>query len=301
MVKIKNPNFMCIGATKSATTSLYDILKQHPEIGLPSFKEPHFFDNIENYKRGKKWYLENYFKNFELKKSVGEFTPTYLTSDLAPSRILNLFGDKMKFIVLLRNPIDRAYSHFLHTQRDTYEQLNFLDALKEERYRLELAKKNTDDISFLRYSYVFQSQYAIHIKRYLQYFSIKQFQFVLFDDFVKEREVTIKKILDFLDVSNDVDLDIHVYSNKSSIARSESIKLLIKRDTVLKRLAKLMIPSFVWRQKIRNIIHATNNKPKEKRPLSVNTRKNIYLEFFQNDVVELEKMLNLNLNDWQEC
>ena len=57
MAKINLPNFMCIGAAKCATTSLYNILKQHPQIGLSSFKEPHFFDDHNNFKKGNKLYF----------------------------------------------------------------------------------------------------------------------------------------------------------------------------------------------------------------------------------------------------
>ena len=61
------PNFMCIGAAKSGTTTLYDILKQHPEIFIPAFKEPHFFDIPENYNNGIEWYEKNYFRNINTK------------------------------------------------------------------------------------------------------------------------------------------------------------------------------------------------------------------------------------------
>ena len=57
------PNFMCLGAAKSGTTTLYDILSQHSEIYIPSFKEPHFFDIPENYNNGIEWYEKNYFSN----------------------------------------------------------------------------------------------------------------------------------------------------------------------------------------------------------------------------------------------
>ena len=72
------PNFMCIGAAKSATTSLYDILRQHSDVFAPSFKEPHFFDTPSVYKNGVKWYSKTYFNNVKNEKRIGDFTPTYL-------------------------------------------------------------------------------------------------------------------------------------------------------------------------------------------------------------------------------
>ena len=135
MVKVNELNFMCIGAVKSATTSLFQILKQHPLISVSSFKEPHFFDNSDNYKKGKEWYLKNYFSNIDSSQVIGEFTPTYLSSNLSPKRISETFGTNIKLIVILRNPIDRAYSHYLHTKRDEHEDLGFIDAVKNENYR----------------------------------------------------------------------------------------------------------------------------------------------------------------------
>ena len=101
------PNFICLGAAKSGTTTLYDILRQHPEIYISTFKEPHFFDIPENYKNGIDWYEKNYFKNAD-KRVIPEFTPSYFFDKESPKRIFNDLGDKVKFVVLLRHPVDRA-------------------------------------------------------------------------------------------------------------------------------------------------------------------------------------------------
>lgn len=301
MVKINEPNFMCIGAVKSATTSLFEILKQHPLITLSSFKEPHFFDNSKNYQKGKQWYLRSYFSNIESAQVIGEFTPTYLSSSISPKRILTTFGSKIKFVVILRNPIDRAYSHYLHTKRDEYEKLGFIDAVLNENDRLTQFNKTEDGISFSRFSYIYQGQYAQHINNYLNYFSIEQFHFVLFNDFINKREETIQRLLSFLGIDNNYELDINISSNKSSIARSKRLKRFIKDDSMAKRAAKWIMPSLVFRQKIRNLIHASNNKAQAKIPLSQDQRKLVYDKFFEREITMLEKMLNLNLNHWKEC
>ena len=301
MVKINEPNFMCIGAAKSATTSLFEMLRQHPLISAPSFKEPHFFDNSKNYQKGKQWYLKSYFTNIESAQVIGEFTPSYLSSLASPKRILETFGPKIKFVAILRNPIDRAYSHYLHTKRDEHEALEFLDAVLNENDRLTQFNKIEDELSFSRFSYIYQGQYAQHINNYLNYFSIKQFHFVLFNDFINKREETIQSILSFLGIDNNYELDINITSNKSSIARSKSLKRFIKNDSIIKRAAKWIIPSLVFRQKIRNLIHASNNKTQAKTPLSEDERKLVYDKFFEQEIIMLEKILNLNLNHWKEC
>ena len=301
MVKITEPNFMCIGAAKSATTSLFDILKQHPLISTSSFKEPHFFDNTENYKKGKEWYLDSYFSTAESTKAIGEFSPSYLSSPLSPKRILETFGPNIKLIVILRNPIDRAYSHYLHTKRDEYEKFSFIDAVSNENDRLNEFNKINDVISFSRFSYIHQGRYSLHINNYLDYFSLDQFHFVLFNDFVNNREETIKQVLSFLGVDNKHELDLNIHSNKSSVAKSKRLKQLFKNDSIIRRIAKNLIPFPVFRQKIRNMIHASNNKVKAKTLLLSSERKLIYHKFFKQDIEKLEKILNLNLNHWKEC
>ena len=93
------PNFMCIGASKSGTTTLYDILRQHPDIFIPSYKEPHFFDSPIVFERGVDWYENTYFRNVKNRKCIGDFTPSYLFEGKAPQRILRALGKDVKFIM----------------------------------------------------------------------------------------------------------------------------------------------------------------------------------------------------------
>jgi len=299
MVKINEPNFMCIGAAKSATTSLFDILKQHPLISVSSFKEPHFFDNSNNYKKGKQWYLESYFSNNDSKKAIGEFTPTYLSSSVCPKRILATFGSKMKFIVMLRNPINRAYSHYLHTKRDEHEDLGFIDAVLKEEDRLKQFNTTDDFISFCQFGYIFQGQYAQHINNYLSYFPIDQFHFVLFDDFVNKRKETVDKILSFLNVGRGVNLELNISSNQASEARSIKVKKFMKKQSLLSKFLKFLIPSLELRQRIRNRIHAKNNKVVSKVPLTLQQREFCYRNYFYKQILDLERILAIDLNIWK--
>ena len=107
--------------------------------------------------------------------------------------------------------------------------------------------------------------------------------------------------MSFLGIDNNYELDINITSNKSSIARSKNLKRFIKNDSIIKRAAKWIIPSLVFRQKIRNLIHASNNKTQAKTPLSEDERKLVYDKFFEQEIIMLEKILNLNLNHWKEC
>ena len=132
------PNFMIIGFPKCGTTSLYDYLTQHPQITPPLGKEIDFFDRL--YERGVNWYrvrfpgkAYNFFKHTASNKKIftGEATPRYVFHPLALQRIKKLIPDS-KFIILLRNPIDRAYSHYNMNFQNGYEYRTFEDAIEHE-------------------------------------------------------------------------------------------------------------------------------------------------------------------------
>ena len=293
------PNFLCIGSPKSGTTSLFEILKQHPEIGLSSFKEPHFFDTDTNWEKGVDWYERNYFSGLESKKSIGEFTPSYLGSEICSSRIKETLNKDIKFIVLLRNPISRSYSHYLHTKRDEYENLSFLDSMEKEEERLKDYRLNKDDVSFSRFSYKYSSMYSIHLKNYLNEFKKEQFCIVLFDDFVNHREQVIKRILNFLDVDENIGLNIDIRTNIASKARSIQLKKFMAKKSIFRAVLKFMVPSLEFRQRIRNKIHEKNNRAANKTSLTKEDKLFCYHNYFENDIKELEKMLSINLNIWK--
>lgn len=290
------PNFLCIGAPKSGTTTLYDVLKQHSDIFLPSFKEPHFFDTQINWEKGIDWYHESYYSNTKKTTLIGDFTPTYLAHPKAPIRIYNSLNKDVKFIVILRNPTIRAYSHYLHSCRDNYESLSFEDALSEEKNRLLDLR---DENAIIRFGYSLQGKYAQHLKNYFTKFERKNFFILTFDEYISDQKKYTKEILSFLGVSKNEEINYNLKSNVASKARSNKLKNILKKPSFLKSLAKNMIPSVSLRQKIRNKIQYLNNKPTLKDPLSLTLKKKIYNEYFKKDINDLEKLLSLNLTIWK--
>ena len=286
------PNFMCIGASKSGTTSLYDILKQHSDIFLPSFKEPHFFDIPSVYQNGIEWYKKTYFHSLKNEKCIGDFSPTYLFDEHAPERILNDLGVNVKFIIILRNPVDRAYSHYLHSKRDQHENLSFKEALFLEKERF--SKK--DYLSYLRFSYTAQGMYCQMLIRYFKFFPRDNFLIINFEEeFVNQRGGTINRILDFLDLENE-EFDINISSNKASKAKSTLLKKVMKKTGWWRVLIKRMIPSLKIRQIIKNRIQRANITTFTPSKLSSLEKKELFNLFFKDDVGKLELLLNKRMN-----
>ena len=104
------PHFLGVGTQKGGTTTLYRLLKKHRDIFLPENKEIHYF--TKNYHLGDQWYI-NHFQESLPGKIRGEITPYYLFHEAVPSRI-KLFRDNMKFIILLRDPVERTLSQYFH-------------------------------------------------------------------------------------------------------------------------------------------------------------------------------------------
>ena len=289
---------MCIGAAKSGTTSLYNILKQHPNIYSPSFKEPHFFDIDKNYEKGLDWYESTYYKDVNKKISI-DYTPSYFFNSKAPERIFKAFGRDMKFVLILRSPIDRAYSHYLHSKRDEEEPLTFLQAIAEEDKRLYQYSINNNNILSLRHSYYNQSLYGLMMERYLEYFSLKNFFIIDFEtDFIKNRKETIDNLILFMCLES-FDFNLDHFSNPSSKSRMKLLKKALNKKGWWNNAVKTLIPSLKYRQIIRNRIQSLNTKPFIYDELPEKIKKSIYMKYFKNDIFKFEQLVKKKF-DWHQ-
>jgi len=138
------PDFLIIGAQRCGTTSLFNYLSQHPDI-YPSFpKEVHYFSNY--YKKGTAWYRSHFPLTWQKKYRelvqgrkfmTGEATPYYFSHPHAPRRIFNALP-KVRLFLLLRNPVDRAFSHYQYEVKMGIESLSFEEAIDKEEDRLSM-------------------------------------------------------------------------------------------------------------------------------------------------------------------
>ena len=204
------PSFIIIGAQRCGTTSLYDYLSNHPQI-LPSpVKELFYFDDY--YKRPLNWYrsffptkkeCEKLEEKLKLPVITGEASPSYFFNPYTPKRIKETLPD-VKLLLVLRNPVERAYSHYNHIKRLGREELSFEEALKKEEERIkEDCEKLKVDENYAApkrrdYSYVARGFYAAQLKVWLQYFSREQILVVQSEEFYEKTEEVYGKIVSFL-------------------------------------------------------------------------------------------------------
>lgn len=190
------PNFFIVGAAKAGTTSLYRYLDQHPDVYMPSVKEPHWFSRVEpNPQRGVRpvttdaEYLA-LFKGRENERAVGEASPSYLWDVNAPERIKNCVPEA-RIIVSLRAPIDRAFSHYLMDMREGWQTKPFYEALREDYLR----STKGWGVSHL---YVELGLYAAQLTRYLECFGHDRVLVIFFEEFVSDVHSTLTSIATFL-------------------------------------------------------------------------------------------------------
>ena len=292
-------NLFCIGCPKSGTTTLFKILCQHSQIHTPKFKEPFFFNN-SSYQNGIDWYANTYYNDIKNEKWVLDFTPSYLYSDEALFRINEYSkGKGLKFIVMLRNPVERAYSHYLHTLRDGLEELDFNDAIQAESKRLLNHKNNL--LSQLKYSYIYQSLYHKHLSKYFEFFGRNNFFVINYDLQLLDKsefKLMINDLQKFLEIKIE-NLNIEIKENFASVSRFKILQTLVNSNGLLKRLARLIFKSKLNRQILINKIRKINEKKMVKKEIEVEFKKNLYDKYFRDDVLKLENLLKKKLN-WND-
>jgi hypothetical protein len=196
------PDFLILGAQKAGTTALYAYLRRHPDITGPSWKEVSYFDR--HYARGPSWYRGN-FPNLLRSRGelVGEASPSYLFHPLGPERVKELVPEA-RLIALVRNPVDRALSHYNHELALGRESLSFEEALAAEDERLdgEVERLCADPRYFSRawwsHTYKARGRYAEQLERWLEVFPQEQLLILPSEELLAEPEQAHARVLEFL-------------------------------------------------------------------------------------------------------
>jgi hypothetical protein len=195
--------FLVVGAQKAGTTALHEFLSVHPEIGMPATKELHWFDDDANFGPGAS--ERGYHARFPARSGLrilGEATPAYAYVPAAVPRI-HRYCPAMKLVLILRDPIERAFSHY-RMVRDVFhaEPLPFEAAVAAERGRLALSGGDTSRGSaFRRHAYVARGCYAAQLARLLQWFPAEQILLLRCEELQAHHVRTLRAIHEFLGVS----------------------------------------------------------------------------------------------------
>lgn len=179
------PNFLIIGAMKSGTTTLYHLLKSHPDIFMAENKEPQYFSDDIKFNKGLRWY-ESLFARHGNERLVGEASTNYAKYPAfknVPERIKRTLNDA-KIIYVLRDPVDRIYSHFVHNYYMGREENDFESVVNKSEH------------------YINVSKYYYQIQQYLEYFDRDHIKVILLDDLNDHPAETMADIYRFLGVDD---------------------------------------------------------------------------------------------------
>lgn len=290
------PNFLIIGAAKSGTTALHTYLQQHPQIYMTPSKETNFFafegqeidfkgPGDEALKEFSITNLDTYqqqFKNVTNELAIGEACPLYLYHAEAAKRIKNHIPNA-RLIIILRNPIERAYANFLHLIRDGREPVtDFSQALENETRRI-----NENWEWFWHYIQV--GYYGEQIKNYTQLFSPEQIKIYLYEDLKSDPLSLFQDIFSFLEVDPSFQPDLTIRPNKSGMPKNKLLHKILTQPNPLKAALKPLIPAAI-RQKIQHQNLAKPNLlPDAKQQL---------ISLYQADILHCQNLINRDLSSW---
>jgi len=298
------PDFLVIGAQKAGTTSLYSYLRQHPEVFLPTVKEPQYFAlaargrdfaGTGDARLGKRLgqvfnqtgYLE-LFSGAGTGQKRGECSNYYLWSPEAPVLIRQTIPS-VRLVALLRNPVDRAWSAFCHLRRDRRERLvDFDRALDAEPDRIRR------DYGPL-WRYVETGCYATQLKRYLECFPREQIHIELSESLQTEPVETLKRIYAFIGVDTEFVFNVSETLNVSGLPRLGWVHDIIKRSYPGKSVLKQLMPA-PWRSAISARFFSGMMK---REPMPEHTRERLEHRF-QSEIEELEEILQCDLSGWKQ-
>lgn len=295
---MKFPNLFIVGTAKAGTSSLWDLLRQHPSVFLPEnelFKEPAYFSDKASLNE------KDYFGLFagaKNKKYVGEASTAYMVDPLSASRI-HEFNPQARIIIMLRNPVLRAFSLYNWMVQEGYEySKSFEDALEKEPARKGKKIPNFFEPEYYHnYMYFSSGLYNDQIMRYVSLFGKNNVFIGLFEEFIQDERAFLKRILNFLGLSMES-------LNPSVKRKNKSIKVIHPCISFFMR----KTTSYFWRVaplEIKNKKHRDlmlQLTSLRKRPEPINERTYLRLkEAYANEYITIEKNFNLNLSLWREA
>ncbi len=296
----KLPNFLIIGAAKSGTTTLFDVIAQHPEVFASEKKEIRFFSNNDRFQNGVEWYQETHFGNAEKFPVRAEATPAYLTwSEKVAPRIKDVYKNRpIKFAVIFRDPVKRAYSHYWHRVRQGDEnpnELNFTQAIRTETKRLSENWPKLEYEGNGLYGYFRAGCYASRLQPFLKLFPSESFFFMLQEDLYKNFNQNLKNLAQFLEIDPIFSFKPTI-SNESAVPRNKNLFNLFNyiKKTKIKDVIKPFLPPSMRKWVRTDGLMKHFDYP----PMDDEIKEELY-GLYADEIKQLEAIIKKDLSHWQ--
>ena len=277
------PNFFIVGTAKAGTTTLYAYLKDTKGIYMSPVKEPRYFHSFKQDPSGRGIRITDEAKYLKLfskvkdEKAIGEATPSYLRDPKTPELIHEKVPNA-KIIIILRDPVQRAFSHHLMRKTNGQETRTFHQVIEDY---MKIYKH--DGITFDRV--IYPGLYISQVKKYVDVFGSQNIKILIFEEFVKDTFNQVKEVLNFLGVDSEPPSNIDKVYNPYGEPRGKISEIMLSNKLIWKIAVKLVPQNFRWglRKKV-----FLKDKEKPKLP----DKEGILLQkFYKEDVNNLEKLL----------
>lgn len=292
------PTFLVLGTNKAGTGTLDTVLRRHPDVFLPFRKEVHFFNDDVNYGKGAAWYIETFYASSAGAVARGDITPSYLYfGDKVVPRIAEVYGDRPpRMVVILRDPVARAYSRYWHGRRlAVNEPLSFEDALAAEDERLAAEETGLLARGRFRYAYYRGGLYSEQLARYFDRFARDLFHIMLVDDLARDFDATVRALFTFLGVDATVPV-LAVRSNAARAGRAAGVEQWIRSQSWLGRLVRPHLSPRMLsyaRKALRAPFRTTSAYP----PMDPATEAALRARYLP-EIERLERLIDRDLSAW---
>ena len=273
------PDFIVIGAMKAGTTTLYEYLQHHPEIGMSRIKETNFFVEEKNWRRGLKWYRKQFPTDRKLR---GEVSPNYTKSHVFKGVVerMKTLVPNCKFIFLARDPVARAQSQYRH-----------------ELLSDEVPPPPPEDLPGTHsWSHLIDtSAYAKQLEVYLAHYPRENFLFLEFESFVENPVETLSEIAAFLEIEDSWPINRKIAANAHDTeSRMPGWYFQVRRSRTFGRLKDIIPPSS--RTLLKRLVRKTDTRPIEGFTPEVKTR---FAEEIRDDTARFRQLAGRSFSRWR--
>ena len=300
----KLPNLLIVGAAKCGTSSLHKYLDQHPQIFMSEHKEPRFISsqvtpfplNGPRDHKVEAWYVKNYddyaklFEGAEGYPVVGEASADTMYFYKGTIPVIKQYLGDPKIIIMLRNPVKRAFSAYQHLVRDQREELSFEDGLKEEPNRIR-------DNWELIYHYTAASLYYDAVKAFMENFS--SVKVVMTEDQEKRPQQVLRDVFRFLGVDPNVDVNTEIRYNMSGKPKSQWLHQFLFEGNMARKIAQPIVRTLFSQETRIRIAARLQEKNLERLTINPDTKTKLQ-QYFEEDIQKLEKLLSRDLSLWRK-
>lgn len=293
------PTFLIIGAARSGTTALYDLVRQHPRVFMSAIKEPNYFafeGEPLDWRGPGKEFVNNSVARWEDYCALfapaaegmarGEASPLYLWAPQAARRIKARLPD-VKMVAVLRNPVEQAFSHYLYARAQMIEPLDsFEAALEAEPQRLR-------DHWQPLFQYSSFPRYGEQLERFYAEFPEDRLQIFLYEDYRSDPAAMLRRIFGFIGVEDRFEPDFTRETNMGGQPRHAWLQALVMRPNPVASLAALVVPPDA-RRAIRDMV-SRRNLARDAMPARARA---LLVERLSDDISRLQRLLKRDLSHW---